>query len=500
MKTGRVAISVMLGLSLITITSVAAPIRVGSKQFTENIILAELVTQLLRHRGITVEHKPGLGGTRILWEALLTGAIDVYPEYTGTVSQELLADLNISDPRHLQAVLAGYGVVMSPALGFDNTYILGVMGDRARKLNLKKISDLTRYPELRLGFSNEFMSRADGWPGLKDRYSLQTMRVTGLEHTLSYHGLVNGDLDVIDLYSTDAEIAYYGIQPLEDDQRYFPEYLAVFLYRQSLQDDHPGIHDSIQTLAGRIDAGRMAAMNAEVKIHRRSEHSVAADYLHDEMGIRMRSNENPALENLARNTFDHMYLVFISLSAAISVGIPLGILSARRQRFGQIMLAVTGAIQTLPALALLVFMIPVLGIGGPPAVVALFLYSLFPILRNTYCGLHDIPRPLLESAIAMGLPPGARMRRVELPLATRSILTGIKISAVLNVGTATLGALIGAGGYGQPILTGIRLNDIGLILQGAVPAAVMALAVQAAFDIIESRLLPRGLRYTPSRD
>ena len=154
----------------------------------------------------------------------------------------------------------------------------------------------------------------------------------------------------------------------------------------------------------------------------------------------------------------------------------------------------TGVIQTIPSLALLVFMIPLFGLGARPAIMALFLYSLLPIVRNTYTGLHDIPTGIRESAAALGLPSGATLRLVDLPMASRAILAGIKISAVINVGTATLGALIGAVCYGQPILTGIRLNDTGLILQGAVPAAVLALMVQGLFDLVERVLVPKGLR------
>jgi osmoprotectant transport system permease protein len=179
---------------------------------------------------------------------------------------------------------------------------------------------------------------------------------------------------------------------------------------------------------------------------------------------------------------------------AIAIAVPLGILSARRPRLGQVVLGAVGVLQTIPSLALLVFMIPLFGIGGPPAVAALFFYSLLPIVRNTYTGLRDIPPALTESARALGLPPRARLRLVELPLASPAVLAGIKTAAVINVGTATLGALIGAGGYGQPILTGIRLDDMGLILQGAVPAALLALAVQGLFEFVERRIVPQGLR------
>jgi len=197
---------------------------------------------------------------------------------------------------------------------------------------------------------------------------------------------------------------------------------------------------------------------------------------------------------LRQHTEEHLSLVLVSLAAAVVISIPLGILAAKRRRLGQIILAVTGTIQTIPSLALLVFMIPVLGIGPRPAIAALFLYSLLPIVRNTYAGLTGIAADVRESAEALGLPSVARLRLIELPLASPTILAGIKTSAVINVGTATLGALIGAGGYGQPILTGIRLANVGLILEGAVPAALMALGAQAAFELLEPALVPRGLR------
>ena len=161
---------------------------------------------------------------------------------------------------------------------------------------------------------------------------------------------------------------------------------------------------------------------------------------------------------------------------------------------GQLVIGMTGILQTVPSLAMFVFMIPLLGIGTWPAIAALFLYSLLPIVRNTHAGLVGISPELRESAAALGLPTGVRLRRIELPLATRSILAGIKTAAVINVGTATLAALIGAGGYGQPILTGIRLDSVALILEGAVPAAILALLVQGMFEVIERWLTPRGLR------
>ena len=181
---------------------------------------------------------------------------------------------------------------------------------------------------------------------------------------------------------------------------------------------------------------------------------------------------------------------------AIIIGLPLGIIASRGGVIGHSILAVTGIIQTIPSLALLALLVPLpfFGISVRTAIVALFLYGLLPIVRNTASGLQDIPRPLRESAVALGLTASQRLRKIYLPLASRSILSGIKTSAVINIGTATLAALIGAGGLGEPIISGLNLNDHVTILQGAIPAALLALLVQFGFDLLDRVLIPRGLR------
>ena len=486
-------LSLLLCLAL-CIPAPCYPVTVGSKKFTENVILAEIITLMLENRAIPVEHKRELGGTRILWDALLHGDLDIYPEYTGTLIQELLADEKISGYRELRSSLSRYGIGMSNSIGFNNTYVLGMSRSRAAAMGIDSISDLATYPRLRLGFSSEFIARRDGWPGLKNIYHLPQEDVRGMDHDLAYRALDDGTLDVMDLYATDAEIAYYDILPLRDDLNYFPEYQAVYIFRKGLLKQYPAIGSILESLSGSIDSRRMAAMNAAVKLKKESEDKVAADYIRTEFNQEVEVADNDVWKSFRKNTLDHLLLVGLSLGAALIVSIPLGILAARKRRLGQLILGAAGIVQTIPSLALLVFMIPLLGVGGPPAVLALFLYSLLPIIRNTCSGLQDIPHGLIESSIVLGLPPGARLRLIELPLAMRSILSGVKISAVINVGTATLGGLIGAGGYGQPILTGIRLNDVSLILQGAVPAAVLALLVQGLFELIEIRLIPRGLR------
>jgi osmoprotectant transport system permease protein len=473
---------------------VAPPVTVGSKSFTESVILGEMVRQLAEHEGAVADHRKQLGGTRVLWNALLSGDIDAYPEYTGTLLQELLVGDGPGTRDELERALARRGIRMTGPLGFNNTYAIGVTSGLADGLGLESISDLAGHPDLAFGFANEFMDRADGWPGLRDHYDLPQNNVRGLDHDLAYRGLASGAIHATDLYSTDAEIAYYDLRALEDDLGFFPDYQAVILYRADLEARAAEVVRAFRRLETRISASRMSAMNARVKLGGEPESQVAGDFLEQEFAVSRSAADRDKESSFWRYTREHLVLVGVSLGAAILLAIPLGILAARRRRLGQLILTAAGIVQTIPSLALFVFMIPLLGIGGPPAVVALFLYSLLPIIRNTHSGLKDISPGIIESARALGLPSLARLRLVELPLATRSILAGVKTSAVINVGTATLGALIGAGGYGQPILTGIRLDDTGLILQGAVPAAMLALVVQGLFELAERWALPRGLR------
>jgi osmoprotectant transport system permease protein len=489
-----------IGALILASTSVDAAekthpaLQVGSKAFTESVIIGELVTQISSASGLRATHRRQLGGTKILWAALLVGEIDVYPEYTGTIAQEMFPGAGLRGDEAIAKALAERGVQMSASLGFNNTYAIGMPEELAKRLGIQKISDLAKHPDLKFGFSNEFISRSDGWPLLRDRYGLPQREVRGMDHDLAYRALESGAIQATDLYSTDAEILYYRLLALEDDRRVFPEYQAVLLYRTDLNQREPQATAAFLQLEGKISAQEMIAMNARAKLDRVPETRVAADFLAAKLGLHSAAREETAIARILRHLQEHLFLVAISLLAAIVVALPLGVVSARFPGVGQLVLGAVGIIQTIPSLALLVFMIPFLGIGSKPSIVALFLYSLLPIVRNTASGLRSIPIEVRESAEALGLPGADRLRRIELPMASPAILAGIKTSAVINVGTATLGALIGAGGFGQPILTGIRLNDVGLILQGAIPAAVLALLVQGLFELAERVLVPKGLR------
>jgi len=389
---------------------------------------------------------------------------------------------------------------MSRPLGFSNNYVIGMKESLAKRLGIHTISDLKKHPDLAIGFSNEFMDRPDGWPSLRDRYGLPQKNVRGMDHDLAYRGIEQGAIAAVDLYSTDAKIRKYHLRSLKDDLHHFPDYQAVILYRSDLQARAPRFVKAMLQLEGRINAKAMMRMNARVDLDRVRDVVAAADFLASALGIDVEVGDTDVMQRLWQTTREHLFLVGISLTAAILIAIPLGIVAAKSNNtVAQAILGSTGIIQTIPALALLVFMIPIFRqIGTLPAIVALFLYSLLPIVRNTYVGLRAIPPALRESAAALGLTAWAQLRLIELPMASREILAGIKTSAVINIGTATLGALIGAGGYGQPILTGIRLDDVSLILQGAVPAAMLALLVQALFELAERLLVSKGLRLRPT--
>ncbi|MCF8240078.1 MAG: ABC transporter permease subunit [Melioribacteraceae bacterium] len=489
---------VIISISIILIANACSSkntnqIVIGSKKFTESVILGEVLTQYMNSKDFKAEHKSQLGGTRILWSALLKGEIDIYPDYTGTIIQEILSNKQINTWDELRSTLADFNVGISEPVGFNNTYAIGMNKQLASKLGISKISDLKNHPDLIIGFTNEFMDRSDGWSSLRSAYNLPHQNVSGIDHDLAYKGLAENSLDVIDLYSTDAEIDYYDLAVLEDDLNHFSEYRAVYLYRIDSELIESSI-DCINGFHNEISEEEIRGLNKLVKIDKESEKSAASKYLLNKFGIRSSFEKETFSSRLIKNTYDHLLLVSVSLFAAILISIPLGIFSYRKERLGKIILGSVGVIQTIPSLALLVFMIPFFGIGEVPAIAALFLYSLLPIVRNTYLGFQDISIQVRESAMVLGLSKRAILKKVELPIASRSILSGIKTSAVINVGTATLGALIGAGGYGQPILTGIRLDNISLILEGAVPAAILALFVQGIFDLFEKIIVPKGLQ------
>jgi osmoprotectant transport system permease protein len=465
----------------------------------ESRILGEMLYHLAGETGATVVHREGLGGTLIVWRALEKGEIEAYVEYTGTISEEILKGQGVVGEEGMRAALAKRGIRMSKPLGFNNTYAIGMRKETAQKRGIQSISDLRKFPDIRFGLSNEFRQRTDGWPGLQQRYNLPQTDVKSLDHELAYRGVAAGALDATDVYSTDAAIRQYDLQVLTDDLHYFPAYEAVILYRTDLEELLPDAVRAMKRLEASIDDATMTGLNARVQLDDEDKSEVAAEFVNARLAGSAVAKERAPAQQLLKLTGEHLLLVAVSLIAAILIAVPLGIVAVRRQTLGQLLLGATGIIQTIPSLALLILLTPWLGLGLKPAVLALFLYSLLPIVRNTYTGLRDISPTLRESAEALGLSSFARLRLIELPLASPLILAGIKTAAIINVGTATLGGLIGAGGYGQLINEGIASGEsgTGLMVQGAAAAAILALCVQGVFELVERLVVPKGLRLRP---
>ncbi len=469
----------------------ANPVTIGSKKFTESYVLGEIAQRALNDAGVAAEHRQGMGGTIILWQALQGGQIDAYPEYTGTIVQEILKNGQQQSLDEIRNALGKFGIGTTGPLGFNNTYALVMRRSEAQRLGIRRISDLQKHPELHLGLTHEFLDRQDGWQPLRERYALPQQSVIGIDHALGYGALANGSIDVKDAYSTDAKIEQNDLMVLEDDLQYFPKYEAVFLFRSAVS---PDAIKALRRLEGTLDEKRMIHLNMEAE--RTKNYTSAANLYFQDNGKSPNFAGEPFPHKLARWTLRHLELAGFSLLLSVIVGIPLGIAASRGGWIGQAILGFASIVQTIPSLALLALLVPLpfFGISVRTAIAALFLYGLLPIVRNTASGLQDIPRSLRESAVALGLSPFTRLWEIHLPMASRSILSGIKTSAVINVGTATLAALIGAGGLGEPILSGLNLNDHVTILEGAIPAALLALLVQWFFDILDRVLIPKGLR------
>lgn len=468
----------------------AAPaLQVGSKRFTESYVLGEIVTQTLNRAGVAAEHRQGLGNTAILAAALQQGQIDLYPEYTGTVVRELLQRTSPADAQaplsQINTWLAPLGLKAAVPLGFNNSYALAVREADAARLGLATLSDLARLaPALKPGLSHEFLARADGWPALQRAYGLKLTPGGGLDHGLAYAALARGEVDLIDVYTTDAQLARQPVRVLRDDLGFFPRYDAVLLMRASV-DERP-----LLPLAGRLPEAEMTRLNAAAELDGRPFADVARGFL-GETGRTAPQGLAARLlaPDLSRLLAQHLLLVLASLALAVAVAVPLGLAAHRQPRLAGPVMAAAGLLQTLPSLALLAFLIAWVGrIGFVPALLALFVYALLPIVRNTHAGLQAVPRGLVDAALALGLTRRQTLRSIELPLALPTLMAGVKTAAVTNVGTATVAAFVGAGGLGERIVAGLAVNDTDLMLAGALPAAVLAVLVQILFDTLERRL------------
>lgn len=501
-----------------------APIVVASKPFGESFLLCELFAQLLESRGITVERRPGLGATEVAFGAIRSGAVDVYPEYTGTgllvILHDTLPDSIAADPRAVYAHVARatsdrFGARWLPPLGFENTYAIAVRRNTAARYHLRTITDLAREADhLTGGLTADFIGRPDGLAGLRRAYGLRPREVKPLAPALKYQALAASAVDFIDGYSTDGLLAKYDLVVLEDDRRFFPPYQAAALVGRRLARERPDAVAALTLLSGRLDARAMRAANRRLEVDGEDVRIVARAVLAESGLVELITGREGLVEKntavapgnslgsylwrqraaIGRLTLQHLLLVVLALGAALVVAVPLGLLLERGRRGAEPVLGALGALQTIPSIALLAFMIPLLGVGMRPALVALWLYALYPIARSTYVGVSEADPRAVEAAEALGMTARQRLLQVRLPLAAPVIMAGVRTAAVITVGAATLAAFIGAGGLGEPIVTGLALADTRLVLSGALPAAALALLVDALLAAVGRRVDPAHRR------
>ncbi len=496
------------------------PIVVASKPFGESYLLCEMFAQLLESRGFKVERKPGLGATEIAFRALRAGAIDVYPEYTGTgllaVLHDTLPDSVAADPRAVFSHVSReferrYQLRWLPPLGFQNTYAIAVTRPTAERYRLRTLTDLAREsPKLVAGFTADFIGRSDGLVGLSRVYGLRPKEVRPLAPAVKYQALASGAVDVIDGYSTDGLLARYDLVTLVDDRHFFPPYEAAALVNKAFAHSQPAAIATLILLSNKLDEATMRQLNRRVEVSGEDVRTVASAELTALGLIGSASSTAARAPNasrlgfagymwsrrgvLASLTARHLELVAIALLAAVIIAIPLGLLLERGRSVAEPVIASLGILQTIPSIALLAFMIPLLGVGVVPALVALWLYALYPIARGTYSGVRDADPDAVAAAEALGTTPVQRLLWVRLPLAAPVIMAGVRTAAVITVGAATLAAFIGAGGLGEPIVAGLALADTRMILSGALPAALLALLVDGVLALVERVVAPAHRR------
>ncbi|MDP3231824.1 MAG: glycine betaine ABC transporter substrate-binding protein [Myxococcales bacterium] len=490
----------MIASTLLSLT-VAATVVIGSKMDVEGQVLGELFAQTIEATGeATVERRFALGGTAIVFAALDSGAIDLFPEYSGTLAHVVLKDPAVTAFDELKRRTEAKGYLVGAGLGFNNTYGFGLTRTTAKRLGVTTISQLRSVTTLRAGFSPEFFAGDFGWPAVQRRYGL-TAAARPMDHVVAYAAMNEGAIDVTDVYTTDAIIAQQDLVVLEDDLAVFARYEGLALARSNFAERFPKSWAALQRLGGTLTDAKMIELNGRAQLKREPISTIARDVLTAMNGGTAAQTTAPQTtrSKLSRLTMEHLLLVLSGLVLSILVGVPLGLLAARRRRVRQLVMGLTGVLQTIPSIALLCLLMPVFGVGAGSALAALFLYGLLPIVRGVVTGLESIDPALLEMAEVLGLSPLHKLKTIEFPLASVAILNGIQLSAVTNVGTATIAALIGAGGYGSLIITGLSLNDLRLVLLGAVPSAIMALAVNGALDVLTRRLVPRGLQVTSPR-
>ncbi|MBC6415800.1 MAG: ABC transporter permease subunit [Bdellovibrionales bacterium] len=491
---------------------------IGSKQFTENIILGEILAQILEDKyDFKVVRKFNMGGTKLLFDSLKQGHIDIYPEYTGTGYTMILKLTKKRSPEKTYLIvkkefLKKFQLFWSSPLGFENTYILAV---RERDSRFKKVFLNSQLKNLsfpfRLALDHEFTERKDGWSLFSKSYrlNLDKNQIFTMNPNLMYSALNSKKVDMIVGNSTDGRMQTYQLRTLKDDKNFFPSYLAAYLTRLDVLESHPLVNQAFQELSQKISEKTMTSLNHQVDQLKFEVTQTARKFLikkkiltqKSDVLLTSSSQKNSLISYYLskKNYFfkillEHLFLVFTALLFALLFALPLSIYAFYNSRVEKILFFIVNTLQTVPSLALLAALIPLLGIGFAPAVTALFIYSLLPLIRNTFEGLKNIDNSYIEVATGIGLTKWQSLKFIQIPLALPVIIAGVRTTVVLLVGTATLAAFVGAGGLGDPIFRGMATLDSRLIFLGAIPSCILAVILDKFIFFLEKVLISKGLQ------
>ena len=486
---------------------------IGSKIFTENILLSEILSILLEENyGFKVIRQFNLGGTKLVFDSLRNAEIDIYPEYTGTGYTMLLKLSGETNPRKTYKIvkkqfLKKFQLVWSLPLGFENTYALTVRKSDPRFKKINSIEGLKGQTHLfKIGMDHEFMERKDGFQNFVKKYSLEFEKnyLKTMDQGLMYSALKNKKVDMVMAYSTDGRIKSFNLKALKDNRKFFPSYEVAYLTRSAILQQFPQLKKAFKELEGNITEKEIISLNNQVDQLKYETYQVARNFLIKKNLLidDLQDLKNDSVidyyiskrEYFFKIFYEHILLICVSLFLALLVAIPIGILANYNSKVEKLVFITVNTLQTIPSLALLAIFIPFLGIGFLPAIVTLFIYSLLPIIRNTFEGIKNIDRSFIEAGAGVGLNTIQILRFIQIPLALPVILAGVRTSAVIVVGTATLAAFIGAGGLGDPIFRGIATLNSKLIFLGAVPACLLAIILDRTLTLLEKVMVSKGLK------
>ena len=486
---------------------------IGSKIFTENILLAEMLSILLEEKyNFKVVKKFNMGGTKLVFDSLKNRQIDIYPEYTGTGYTMLLKKSGETNPKKTYRIvksefLKRFQMIWSLPLGFENTYILAVREKDIRFQNIHSISQLKGHiGSFRLGMGHEFVERKDGFDNFSNRYQLHFPKnqVITMNPALMYSALDNKEVDMIMAYSTDGRIKAFKLKTLKDDKSFFPSYEAAYLTRKDVLKAWPEVQTAFSDLEYNISEKEIISLNNQVDqldydLSQTARHflikkKLLVEKIQKLQKVHLIDYYMSKKKYFFKILVEHLVLIFVSLFFALCISIPIGIWATRNSKVEKIVFFLVNTLQTVPSIALLGLLIPFLGIGFMPAVFALFLYSLLPLIRNTFEGIKNVDRNYIEASAGIGLNAWQILIFVQIPLALPIMLAGVRVATVIVVGTATLAAYIGAGGLGDPIFRGIATLDSRLIFLGAIPACLLAVILDMSIAFVEKLIISKGLK------